>query len=618
MPCGPDSFMSRAHAFCDASPFLLGAHSGADHFRRTLEFFVEFALIDRIKFCFPWKIPPFSGLITDDMPAKGIRMRRLFVMIVLLSTFQVSPLNAQWESLSRFSGSPIAMGSLGDTMFISASETLGDTFRVFRSIDYGNTWTRVGNSIPSSDVAGAGAFATIGSTMYVASAQNGIYRSTDGGTSWVSTGSPPYLALTYSLGSNGDTLFAGYYGIAWSTDGGSSWTQPDLGPPASITTSIVHQGTALFVASQGVSRSTNGGKNWSAVNAGLPSMDTYYLATLGSALFVTIPGYGLYRSTNQGTSWQPSLTGDSVSYSTNIVSAPPYLIAGTDYAIYVSRDTGITWHSTGYSNLIQFAQLHVAGPYLYAGNLARHALANFFPAASATRLIASAGSISFNDPGEVTGVTMNLSSVVGAANVTVRRFTDPPANPSFSGPSPAYVSQYRWVISAEGAVGVSGEIRINLSAFHSGITQPSDVHIYRRSTSGSGEFVEIPTTYDAGTNELVGTITGFSEFALGSASEPLSVRGGAPSTAAGWSLDQNYPNPFNPQTTIRFTVGTAQHVKLDIYDMLGARVATLVDRTLPAGSHTASWDASGYSTGVYQYTLEIGNSRIVRRMLLVR
>jgi photosystem II stability/assembly factor-like uncharacterized protein len=535
-----------------------------------------------------------------------------------MTTLLVASVNAQWESLPRFSGQLVAVGSIGDTLFVSASPALGDTIKVLRSTDYGGSWTRVGQSIPTSDFAGVQAFTTIGHTIYAASGQDGIYRSTDGGTTWTPTGSPPFLAITYSLASNGDTLFAGHYGVAWSTNGGSTWTQPDIGPPPSITTSVLHVGSTLFAASQGVSRSTNGGRNWTAVNNGLPSLDTYYLASLGSSLFVTIPGSGLFRSTNLGVSWEPSLVGDTVSYSTNVVSAAPYLIASTDYGIYVSRDTGKTWRSSGYSNLVQFNQLLVAGPYLYGGNLARHALANFFPAATATRLIDAPGTISFDEPGNVTGISMNLSSVTGVALVTVRRLTDPPANPAFAGPSPAYVSQYRWVISTEGALNVTGEIRINLSAFQSGITQPSDVHIYRRSSSGSGDFVEIPTTYDPVANELVGTITGFSEFVLGSASGPLDVINGLHEQPADYALYQNFPNPFNPETVIQYYLPAGGYVSLKVYNILGQEVAVLVEGIERAGTGSVIFKMESLPSGLYYYKLRTESFTATRRMLLVR
>ena len=103
------------------------------------------------------------------------------------------------------------------------------------------------------------------------------------------------------------------------------------------------------------------------------------------------------------------------------------------------------------------------------------------------------------------------------------------------------------------------------------------------------------------------------------------------------SLGANYPNPFNPATTIPFTVpsgspavigdqaggGSAAHVRLEIYDLLGQRVRVLVDGALTAGEHWAVWDgrdARGEraASGPYFYRLEIGAFEQTCRLLLLR
>lgn len=83
-------------------------------------------------------------------------------------------------------------------------------------------------------------------------------------------------------------------------------------------------------------------------------------------------------------------------------------------------------------------------------------------------------------------------------------------------------------------------------------------------------------------------------------------------------LGQNFPNPFNPTTEISFGVPKDGHVTLVVYDMLGRRVATLVDDEVPAGFHTVSWNASGKASGVYIYRLAAGNTVQVKRMILMK
>ncbi len=85
-----------------------------------------------------------------------------------------------------------------------------------------------------------------------------------------------------------------------------------------------------------------------------------------------------------------------------------------------------------------------------------------------------------------------------------------------------------------------------------------------------------------------------------------------------FSLEQNYPNPFNPSTQIRFAVTTPGQVRLDIFDITGRKVTTLVDQSLPVGTHQAGFDAVGLASGVYFYRLQIGGFEQTRKMLLVK
>ncbi|MGD8921740.1 MAG: S8/S53 family peptidase [Candidatus Zixiibacteriota bacterium] len=90
------------------------------------------------------------------------------------------------------------------------------------------------------------------------------------------------------------------------------------------------------------------------------------------------------------------------------------------------------------------------------------------------------------------------------------------------------------------------------------------------------------------------------------------------SGADSMTVSQNYPNPFNPTTEISFTLPKAAAVKLDIFNVVGQRVTTLVDGQMGAGEHTVTWDASGFASGIYFYRLTAGDLSQTRKMLLMK
>ncbi|MEW6510068.1 MAG: FlgD immunoglobulin-like domain containing protein [Bacteroidota bacterium] len=99
-----------------------------------------------------------------------------------------------------------------------------------------------------------------------------------------------------------------------------------------------------------------------------------------------------------------------------------------------------------------------------------------------------------------------------------------------------------------------------------------------------------------------------------------STGGEIPTTFA---LNQNFPNPFNPTTNITFSVPQQTQVKVEVYDILGRLISTLVDTDLPAGNYTTTWsgkDANGaaVATGLYIYRMQAGSFSSVKKMLMVK
>ncbi len=85
-----------------------------------------------------------------------------------------------------------------------------------------------------------------------------------------------------------------------------------------------------------------------------------------------------------------------------------------------------------------------------------------------------------------------------------------------------------------------------------------------------------------------------------------------------FSVGQNYPNPFNPATSISFSFPKATHVTLEVYNILGQRVALLVNDDLPAGNHTSVWNAVKQASGIYFYRLVTEDADVTKKMLLLK
>jgi hypothetical protein len=85
-----------------------------------------------------------------------------------------------------------------------------------------------------------------------------------------------------------------------------------------------------------------------------------------------------------------------------------------------------------------------------------------------------------------------------------------------------------------------------------------------------------------------------------------------------FSLSQNYPNPFNPTTAIGYQLSAVSDVELNVYNVLGQKVAILVSERQAAGHHQVEFDATGFSSGIYFYRLKTENGHMIKKMQLIK
>jgi hypothetical protein len=85
-----------------------------------------------------------------------------------------------------------------------------------------------------------------------------------------------------------------------------------------------------------------------------------------------------------------------------------------------------------------------------------------------------------------------------------------------------------------------------------------------------------------------------------------------------FDLIQNYPNPFNPVTIIKFYLPTQSFVSLNVYDVLGNEVTTLIETEKRAGSYEIEFDATGLTSGIYFYRLKAEQYFEIKKMVLLK
>ncbi|MBI5216180.1 MAG: T9SS type A sorting domain-containing protein [Ignavibacteriae bacterium] len=163
-----------------------------------------------------------------------------------------------------------------------------------------------------------------------------------------------------------------------------------------------------------------------------------------------------------------------------------------------------------------------------------------------------------------------------------------------------------WLVCAE--TSESREIGVKLHSVKYPITISWDVH--QHSGAASLRVAE---------KQII--LSGTSSIMLNDEKESIklllasSISAGIPSTFA---LYQNYPNPFNSSTVIRYQLPVHTHVSLNVYNLLGQHVVTLVDEVQDVGYKTVSWNGSGSASGVYYYKLKTGNFIEVKKMIFIR
>ncbi|MEM8485807.1 MAG: YCF48-related protein [Bacteroidota bacterium] len=386
----------------------------------------------------------------------------------------------------------------------------------------------------------------------------------------------------------------GHQRILYSDNAGNTWRDIPLSAEEATTYRAVEfkkgTETGVAVGDNGIfMRTEDGGNSWVKVGTNATEGAFHDVDHAEGDMWFAVGNNQLLRSTDDGQTWGPmplntlDLQGNpvaipfqdlrTVSFISNTVGVIGDHALGQ---VFQTEDGGETWNLR-----LLHAELN---DITYDGEdawyiVGRHVVQRFSTNASAREVLVFAGSFSLvleaiTFPTPEVGYVINAGGQVFQTNDRGQTWSSP-----FGGyPTPSHPGSNLMTdidmfdVNFGGVVGTAGVIGATDSG--GGVPQPAV------STTAEKE----------GGRELPAQIT----------------------------LEQNYPNPFNPTTTIAYSLSESQDVKLEIFDLLGRNIATLVDGVQVTGMHTVRFDATGLSSGMYLYRLSTKHATEVRRMLLLR
>ncbi len=325
---------------------------------------------------------------------------------------------------------------------------------------------------------------------------------------------------------------------------------------------------------------------------------------------------GIFRSTNDGLSWQPlrsGLAGLGAMDISSLLVRRDSLIAGTLGAgVFVTAsDVSHPWASWGdslasYQGENVFKMLTVGNTVL-AGAGANGYMFRFTDAQPWWNPIA------INSPRlvghSVSGLASGATAVVAGTNAGIYRSTDEGLSWEQTAAS---VPPHTFAIA----------LAFHESTFFALTTTPLSSSLLMSSDEGQiweslGTF-PMPNLFDiaiVGETVYLGGSGGLWRAPL---SRLITTADETATAPHAFMLRNNYPNPFNPSTTIAYELPTPADVRLSVFDMLGCEVSVLVNERKNAGTHEARFDAAGLASGVYLCRLEAGGIVRSQKMIFMR
>lgn len=450
---------------------------------------------------------------------------------------------------------------------------VGDPFAIYKTQDYGASWSPININSPTQVWTSTYYSMDMnGSTMATVGASGLINMSTNSGTNWTNFNTWLLAGTFYDVWAqynNGKVIAVGSGSndtkIIMSNNGGNTWQAVDI-PTSKYfrTISMVNPNTGFIAGSSGgVYRTTNGGTNWDSLP--FPGTNLIYQADFVSAQtgwVVSSSSAYVYKTVDGGMNWASQTGPTGAVYGVDMIDANTGYIVGTGGSIRKTTDGGTTWTSLTPNT----------SSTLYAVKML-NANTGYITGSSVLRRTTNGGTSwdTVSVPYSTTMYGMDWTSlVVGMLAGSSTGFTCRTVDGGLT-----------WAIET-----TSGSTMYNLHMTH----------------------------HDSAW--AVGSIQGVYKWAKGMVGN-ITWTGKVPGE---YYLSQNYPNPFNPSTTINFGIPKSGKVSLNVYDITGRLVTTLLNNApLNPGNVTVKFDGSNIASGVYFYTLTVDNNRIdTKKMILVK